>query len=84
MVRSLQGYGMKVSVYDPWANPRDVEREYSISLANTLPQGAFSAVVLAVAHSEFMNIDIRSLLNPGGVVYDVKGCLPPHLVDDRL
>ena len=84
VIRSLQSYGMKVSVYDPWANPRDVEREYSIRLTNTLPQGGFSAVVLAVAHSEFMNIDIRSLLNPGGVVYDVKGCLPPHIVDDRL
>ena len=84
VVRSLRSYGMKVTIYDPWVNPRDVEREYSLSLTNTLPQGHFSAVVLAVAHSEFMNIDIRSLLSPDGVVYDVKGCLPPHLVDDRL
>ena len=51
---------------------------------NTLPGKKFGAVVLAVAHKEFMNLDIHSLIQENGVVYDVKGCIDPKLVDDRL
>ena len=44
----------------------------------------YDVVILAVAHKEFLNIDIRSLLNENGLVYDVKGILPRDVVDGRL
>ena len=44
----------------------------------------YDAVVLAVAHRQFAQADVRGLAGPGGVVFDVKGVLPRHVVDDRL
>ncbi|RHR34466.1 MULTISPECIES: nucleotide sugar dehydrogenase [Parabacteroides] len=84
VVKALQDYDIRVTVYDPWAKPEDVRREYGLEVMNTLPGKKFGAVVLAVAHKEFMNLDIHSLIQENGVVYDVKGCIDPKLVDDRL
>ena len=48
-------------------------------------KGQFDAIILAVAHNEFKNINIRSLLNKEtGVIYDVKGILPKEMIDARL
>ncbi len=84
VVRVLKDYGMNVTVYDPWAKAEDVRREYGMEVMNTLPEGKFDAVVLTVAHKAFMDLDVRSLTRNRGVVYDVKGCIDPRLVDDRL
>lgn len=84
VVRVLKDYGMNVTVYDPWAKAEDVRREYGMEVMNTLPEGKFDTVVLTVAHKAFMDLDVRSLTRNRGVVYDVKGCIDPRLVDDRL
>lgn len=84
VVKALQDYDIRVTVYDPWAKPEDVRREYGLEVTGTLPATKFGAVVLAVAHKEFMNLDIHSLVQENGVIYDVKGCIDPKLVDDRL
>lgn len=84
VIRVLKDYGMNVTVYDPWAKAEDVRREYGMEVMNSLPEGKFDAVVLTVAHEAFMDLDIRSLTRSRGVVYDVKGCIDPQLVDDRL
>ena len=86
---SLAEYSDNITVFDPWADPDTVERDYSISLSKkplSALNASFDAVILAVAHSQFLNIDIRSLLsNPKqGVVYDVKSCLNHIDVDNRL
>ena len=44
----------------------------------------FDAVILAVAHKEFMNLDVKGFLKDNGVVYDVKGVLDRDIVDARL
>lgn len=86
---TLNEYTKTISIVDPWANPNDVKREYNIDLelsdmANLKKK--FDAVILAVDHNEFKDLDIRSLLKDEneGVVYDVKGKLPKELVDFRL
>ena len=85
VVRVLKDYGINVSVYDPWARPEEVRKEYGIDLAVSLSGNKkYDAVVLAVAHKEFMTLDIPSLVKENHVVYDVKGCLNPEWVDDRL
>lgn len=85
VVRVLKEYGIDVTVYDPWARPEDVSREYGLELTDTLPTDArFDVVVLAVAHREFLSLDIPSLVREPHVVYDVKGCLNFDWVDDRL
>jgi UDP-N-acetyl-D-galactosamine dehydrogenase len=79
----LRNFDINVEVYDPWANPQEVKREYRIEISNSFPKGDYAAIILAVAHKEFLNMDIRSLTS-NGVVFDVKGILPKNIIDSRL
>ena len=82
---TLQEYTQNITVLDPWASARRVQQEYGIDICAQLPEGeSYHAVILAVAHREFLDLDVPSLLVPGGVIYDVKGLLPREWVDGRL
>lgn len=81
---TLEEYTNNITVYDPWANNEAVRREYGIDITNECPDEKFDAVILGVAHKEFLNLDVRSLVKDGGVVYDVKGLLPRDIIDGRL
>jgi len=82
---SLEEYTKNVTVYDPWANKESVKREYGVDIVNELPVGEkFDAVILAVAHNQFKELDVKSLVVDNGVVYDVKGVLDRSVVDGRL
>lgn len=82
--QTLEEYTHNITVYDPWANAADVKREYGVEVVNTLTESGFDAVILAVAHKEFLNLDVRALAKANGVVYDVKGILPKNVIDARL
>ena len=81
---TLQEYTDNITVCDPWAASDRVEKEYGIGVVSEVPDGKFDAVILAVAHKEFLSLDVRSLVRDGGVVYDVKGVLDRKMVDARL
>lgn len=86
---TLEEYTPNITIYDPWANPEAVKHEYGIDITNKnldSLKGQFDAVVLAVSHIEFAELNVRDLLfNPNeGVIYDVKGILPRTEVDARL
>ena len=81
---TLSQYSSDITVYDPWANPESVQRAYGIQIQNHLPQQQFDAVILCVAHNQFLQLDVRSLVRGNGVVYDVKGVLDRHVIDARL
>lgn len=81
---TLRDYSSNIVIYDPWADREQVKREYNLKIVNELPEARFDAIILAVAHKDFQNIDIRSLKKENGVVYDVKGVLPREIVDGRL
>ena len=82
---TLSEYTHNISIIDPWADAGLVAKEYGISISKALPQGKkFDAVILCVAHSEFTDYDMRSLINDNGVIYDVKGILPKDIIDGRL
>lgn len=82
--KALQGYNLNITVYDPWANPEVVKREYEVEVINELPQARFDAVVLAVAHDAFNCIDEKRLLKEKSILYDVKGFFSKELIDGRL
>ncbi len=85
--RSLEEYTRNITVYDPWADPTRVEKEYGIrvkSLELRDESGTFDAVILAVAHDQFKDLDVKALVKPNGVIYDVKGVLPRNVIDSRL
>jgi UDP-N-acetyl-D-galactosamine dehydrogenase len=79
----LRNFDINVDVYDPWANPEEVMHEYGIVVVNELPKTQYIGAILAVAHKEFANLNIRNLVD-NGVVFDVKGVLPKEQVDARL
>lgn len=81
---TLADYTSNITIYDPWADAAQVKKTYGLDVVGTVPDGCFDAVILAVAHKAFEDVDIPSLGRAGGVVYDVKGILPRELVDGRL
>jgi UDP-N-acetyl-D-galactosamine dehydrogenase len=83
VIDSLKAYGAQLTVYDPWASKEEVKHELGLDLIDKLPDKKFSAIVLAVSHRQFLNIDIRSMLKKGGVLYDVKSILKCE-VDGKL
>ncbi|MEE1143133.1 MAG: nucleotide sugar dehydrogenase [Bacteroidales bacterium] len=82
---TLSEYTNNITIYDPWADKTEVQHEYQIEISNTLDATKkYDAIILGVAHKEFLEIDIPSLLNENGVVYDVKGILDRAIIDGRL
>lgn len=84
IVRELKHYEVNLIIVDPLANPKEVEQEYGIVTTKEIPSQKMDAVVVAVAHKQFININIPELLKPVSVVYDVKGLLPSEWVDGGL
>lgn len=84
VVTALQDYGIKVTVYDPWAKPEEVLHEYKLTSTQVLPNNTFDAVVLGVAHNEFKILNFKSLQKENSILYDVKGILPLDTIDGRL
>lgn len=83
VVSELTDFGCLVEVYDPWASVEEVKNEYGITLIQKLSI-SYDAIVLAVAHDQFANINIEGLKNGHGILYDIKGFLPKETVDGRL
>ncbi len=83
--RELKTYSANVDVYDPWASASEVQHEYGIDLTNTLKKDKkYDAIILAVAHREFKDLDFTALRKEVSVLYDVKGFISSNLVDARL
>ena len=83
---ALQEYNVDVTVYDPWADPAVVKREYGINIVNNLPEEKYDAAIVAVAHNQFIDSEIifDQILKQQHVIFDVKGILPRKIVDGRL
>ncbi len=83
VIKSLSEYGIVVSIYDPWANPFEVNHEYNLVTSSELPKETFDAIVLGVSHKEFLNLNLEPLKKENVVVYDVKGVLKSK-IDGKL
>lgn len=75
VVKQLQAYETQVDIYDPWASPEEVEHEYGLKSFKDTPSKKYDAVVLCVAHKEFLELDFEKFKSERAVVYDVKGIL---------
>lgn len=87
VVRGLEEFGCAVDIFDPWAVPAEVKHEYglkSIQDISKLKDGTYDAIILAVAHQEFKEFDVCKYRNGNAVIFDIKGVLPPNIVDGRL
>ncbi len=87
IVEELKSYSAEVDIWDPWVDPEVVEAEYGFSLVDQPENTTYDAVVVAVAHRQFREMDsaaIRALGKPGALLYDIKGVLPKSESDWRL
>ena len=84
IIKTLKEYNLNITIFDPWANPQEVKHEYGVEVVNELPKEKFDTAILAVAHKEFTNLNIQTLLNQTHVIFDVKSFLPKEIVDGRL
>ena len=88
IVKALQGYNTQVDVYDPWIDVAEAELEYGFQCLTQAPgSGQYSAIVLAVGHSQFAALGERGIKawgHPNAVVFDVKSVLPTGAADGRL
>lgn len=82
--QELKQFGLQVEVYDPHAAHKEVKYEYDIELIQS-PHGHYDAIILAVSHQEFNQIDFKALKNGNNtVVFDTKSFLDRNLIDARL
>ncbi len=88
VIRELEDYGIDVHVHDPWVDGDEARAEYAVTPIDEPAAGTYDAVILAVAHEQFVELGaagIRAFGKPGGhVLYDVKYALPADSADARL
>jgi UDP-N-acetyl-D-glucosamine/UDP-N-acetyl-D-galactosamine dehydrogenase len=81
----LRDYDIQVDVYDPWADPEEVKREYNIEMVqNPAQSDYYDGLILAVSHDKYLDFDFKSCVKSNGVIYDVKGVLPRTITSGRL
>jgi UDP-N-acetyl-D-galactosamine dehydrogenase len=83
VVAEFKEYSCQVDVFDPWADAAEVKHEYGLNMVEK-PGSDYDAIVLAVAHNEFKEMDIRAMGRKESVLYDLKGLLDKSIVDERL
>jgi UDP-N-acetyl-D-galactosamine dehydrogenase len=87
VIKELQSFGCRIDVHDPWADAKEAEHEYGITLVQKPERGKYDAIVIAVAHKEFVELGesgIRAYGSPNVVIYDIKHVLPKKATDERL
>ena len=80
----LNTYDINVEVYDPWASNTEVKHEYDIELQQDINAKKYDAIILTVAHNEYLELDLNSLRKQNAIIYDVKAILDKQTVDGRL
>ncbi|MCL4165542.1 UNVERIFIED_CONTAM: hypothetical protein GTU68_013454, partial [Idotea baltica] len=83
VITNLESYNSEIIISDPWASSKEVLNEYNLTTTKDIPEGPFDAIILAVAHKEFLEIDLRRMLTSNGILYDIKAVLK-CTVDGRL
>jgi UDP-N-acetyl-D-galactosamine dehydrogenase len=83
VIRELESFGTQVDTYDPQADPEEVKHEYGLTLAQSISK-KYHAIVLAVSHKDFENIDWKKIADKNTVIYDVKGLMDKNTITARL
>ena len=82
--KELTQFGLEVDIFDPWADPQEVQEEYGLTLIPNLNDKQYSAIIVAVAHNEFLELSLNAIKAQDSIVFDTKSFLPRAEVDARL
>jgi UDP-N-acetyl-D-galactosamine dehydrogenase len=81
----LKQFGTDITIYDPWADPKEVKHEYGLDIVTKLKEDAiYDGIIIAVSHKEFLEFDYKKYKRNNGVIFDTKACIDRDLVDGRL
>jgi UDP-N-acetyl-D-galactosamine dehydrogenase len=83
LIKELQEFSINIDAVDPMADAKEFKHEYGISLIDK-PKGTYDAIVLAVNHEQYMDIDesdLKKLVGNQGLIYDVKGVFRDKIKD---
>lgn len=75
VIAALKEYNTNITIFDPWADEKEVMFEYELLLEKEIPTRNFDAIILAVAHNEFIKLDFNLLRREKSIIYDVKNIL---------
>ncbi len=86
IIRELESYSVNVDVFDPWASAEEVKYEYGVNLTTEKEnlKNNYDAVILAVSHKEFKELDLSQFVSGNHVKFDVKSILDKESIDSRL
>tara|TARA_A100001388_G_scaffold276104_1_gene262989 strand:- start:11884 stop:13158 length:1275 start_codon:yes stop_codon:yes gene_type:complete len=87
VITRLKDKGCSVDVYDPWIDQENFKNDLDINFINILESGSYDAILIAVAHDEFICLDkniFKDLKKEKGFIYDLKHILPKDISDLRL
>jgi UDP-N-acetyl-D-galactosamine dehydrogenase len=87
VVKNLADFGCQVDIFDPWAAPEEISKEYgldSIQDLSGIADKKYDVIILAVSHRQFADLDIGKFKNPQSIVFDIKSALPKGVADARL
>ena len=87
IISELKSYNINVNIFDPWVSEEDAVHEYGLSLTNSPNNDEYDAVIVAVAHNEFIEKGpegIRNYLRENGLFYDLKSLFAKDKSDIRL
>lgn len=84
LLLALESFGTKATIYDPWADEEEVEREYGLKSFKFEPTGKFDVIILAVPHTEFNTLDLAKFKKRNSIVYDIHNFFDNESIDGRL
>lgn len=85
IINELNTYQVALTIVDPWAHPKEVLYEYNVVNHTCIPENeTYDAIILAVGHNNFLNLNLRNHLKNSSVIFDVKGIIAKELTDGRL
>jgi UDP-N-acetyl-D-galactosamine dehydrogenase len=87
VIRELEDYHAQVEVHDPWIDVDEARAEYGVNIVNQPADGRYDAIILAVAHQQFVEMGVEKIKALGktpSVIFDVKNLLPRDQIDGRL
>ena len=76
IIEELKDYNVRVKVYDPWVDQQKIPSKYKVNFINDLNGGKYNAIILAVCHNEFLNIDFNLISDSNTIIFDIKSFLP--------
>jgi UDP-N-acetyl-D-galactosamine dehydrogenase len=84
IIKTLEEYNANVTIHDPWADPQVAKHEYGVELYNELPEQHYDAIILAVAHNKYLELEIMKYQKENSILYDVKNILKKVLINGSL